>query len=240
MLINNPPLLRWASRKRFYRILMRSCIILPLFGVAVCLVLGGCATSNPTRGPDTGLVDSLRTANQRLARQLRTVHDSLRFYDDIYAGQYWRDRRRLHNRIDRLRYELTRCREGGRTVSTFRTDALFEPASATLTAAGKARLDSLVGRLQEQFSEQTLRIEGHTDDVPIGSSLRDKYPSNWELSAARAGAVLRYLTGSQDLAPERFTLVGYGPTRPVARNSTAAGRRKNRRVRIAVLPEEPR
>lgn len=218
---------------------MRSYVIVGLLGLAICLSLGGCATSNPARDDGAQIEDSLRTVNQRLERQLRTMRDSLRFYDDIYAGQYWRDRRRLHNRIDRLHYNLALCREGGRTVATFPTDALFEPASAVLTDAGQGRLDSLAGRLQEQFGERTLRIEGYTDDVPIGPSLQDKYPSNWELSAARAGAVLRYLTDAKGLAPEQFTLVGYGPTHPVARNSTEAGRRKNRRVRIAVLPKAP-
>jgi chemotaxis protein MotB len=71
----------------------------------------------------------------------------------------------------------------------------------------------------------------------VGPSLRDKYPSNWELSSARAGAVLRYLTEERGLSTDRFEMAGFGAARPVATNETAAGRRRNRRVRVSVLPE---
>jgi len=200
---------------------------------------GACATSEPAaRSERRARLDSLRAANDRLHRELRVAYDSLEFFDDIYAGQYWRDRRRLNERIDRLRFRLARYADGGRTVRTYRAGALFEPASATLTKAGRARLDSLARRLRRNpLAGRRFRIEGHTDDVPVGPSLRDKYPSNWELSSARAGAVLRYLTEERGLSTDRFEMAGFGAARPVATNETAAGRRRNRRVRVSVLPE---
>lgn len=77
-----------------------------------------------------------------------------------------------------------------------------------------------------------MRIEGHTDNVPIRTP---RYPSNWELSTARAVNVLRYFTEQENLHASRFSAVGYGDTQPVASNDTAEGRAKNRRVALILL-----
>jgi len=77
-----------------------------------------------------------------------------------------------------------------------------------------------------------VRVEGHTDSRPIHTY---QFPSNWELSAARATNVLRYLSESIGISPERLSAVGYGPYKPVADNNTQAGMSKNRRVEIIVL-----
>lgn len=204
--------------------------------------LGGCAPSSRvvqesgTNPQET--IDSLQTVNDSLHSQLVTLRDSMQFYDDIFSGQYYRDRRRLLSRIDRLRYYVSLYRDGGTTVRTLLADDLFEPASATLTTAGKERVAQVAEVLQQKYPERAFRIEGYTDNVPVGPSLREKYPSNWELSAARASAVLRELINAHDLQADRFSVVGYGPLHPQAENDTRAGRRQNRRVRIAVLPEE--
>jgi len=80
-----------------------------------------------------------------------------------------------------------------------------------------------------------IRVEGHTDNVPMNSSL---YRSNWDLSAARAANVVRLLTGGTSIPPERMIAVGYGEYRPIADNSTEEGRAKNRRIDIIVLSEK--
>lgn len=77
-----------------------------------------------------------------------------------------------------------------------------------------------------------IRIEGHTDNLPIHNA---RYPSNWELSTARATTVIRYLIEELGFAPDRLSAAGYGEYRPVADNSTAEGRARNRRVDIVVL-----
>jgi len=80
-----------------------------------------------------------------------------------------------------------------------------------------------------------IRVEGHTDNVPMNSS---QYRSNWELSATRAANVVRLLTSGTSIPPDRMIAVGYGEYRPIADNSTEEGRAKNRRIDIIVLSEK--
>ncbi len=78
--------------------------------------------------------------------------------------------------------------------------------------------------------DNPIQVEGYTDNIPINSS---RYPTNWELSSARASAIVKVLA-SQGVAPERLAAVGYGEYQPVAPNTTAEGRAQNRRVTIMV------
>ncbi|MFP3471258.1 OmpA family protein, partial [Micrococcus sp. SIMBA_144] len=71
-----------------------------------------------------------------------------------------------------------------------------------------------------------VKVEGHTDNRPIDTY---RFPSNWELSSARASSVIRYLTRTENLDPTRFIAVGYGDTRPIAPNDTSENLQKNRR-----------
>ena len=75
-------------------------------------------------------------------------------------------------------------------------------------------------------------MEGHADNVEIGPSLKSRYPSNWELSKARASGVVRYLVEKGGLDSARLSSVGYGDSRPTATNAIEEGRTKNRRVEI--------
>ncbi len=81
-----------------------------------------------------------------------------------------------------------------------------------------------------------LRVEGHTDNVPIRTA---RYQSNWELSTARASAVVMFMVGTGALEPERLSAAGYGEFHPRAENSTAAGRSRNRRVDVVILGPTP-
>ena len=101
---------------------------------------------------------------------------------------------------------------------------LFAPASAALSAMGIGLLDELAALLQTL--PYSLSVEGHSDNVPIQTV---RYPSNWELSSARAAAVTRALI-EKGIAPERIRAIGYGDTRPRDDNGSAAGRARNRRV----------
>jgi len=80
-----------------------------------------------------------------------------------------------------------------------------------------------------------LRVEGHTDDLPTNTVA---YPTNWELSVARATAIARYLIDYGGIAPSRIQVVGYGPYRPIADNATAEGRAKNRRADIVIIYDD--
>ncbi len=152
---------------------------------------------------------------------------------------------KLREENDQLRQQLEQAREDaaapqrGETVTVLSTDVNFKSGSADLTNKGVEELKSVAQRIQQEFPDRTVRIEGHTDSRPIGPQLEDKYPSNWELSAARAARVARHFQWTHDMNPDRFEVVGFGAQHPVATNETAEGRRKNRRVRVAVLRRPP-
>ncbi len=112
------------------------------------------------------------------------------------------------------------------------TDLLFASGSSALNAEVLPVIDQL-GEVLTQFDNR-LRVEGHTDDRPIHTSI---FPSNWELSAARAGTVVRRLRDG-GIAPERLSVVGYGEFHPVDDNTTLEGRQRNRRVTIVILAAE--
>lgn len=103
---------------------------------------------------------------------------------------------------------------------------MFDPAGTTILPESHAILSRLSEFLAKLPGE--VRVEGHSDATPISTAL---FPSNWELSAARAGAVARYFQ-ERGVAPDRLAATGYGEHRPIADNATAAGRRQNRRVEV--------
>ena len=112
-------------------------------------------------------------------------------------------------------------------------EILFELGSATLKP-GIDKILGRIGRIIKLFS-CTVRVEGHTDDQPIHTVL---YPSNWELSSARAVSVIRYFVNEMRIDPNRFIAVGCGEHRPLLPNIEEANRKKNRRVEIFLNWEE--
>lgn len=209
-----------------------------LIGLAVALAtLTGCAALPPSDSSSAQAhLDSLRSENATLRARLRQLDDSLQLRDDVATGQYDRDRRVLQDRMNRLSYEARTLRDGGRTVRVLSADSLFEPSTATLTSGGEKRLRAVRSHLQAAYPSRTVRVEGHANDTPLSDELQNQFPTNWELAAARATTVVRHLIATSDLDPGQFLAVSYGATDPVASNETARGRRRNRRVRIAVLP----
>lgn len=111
--------------------------------------------------------------------------------------------------------------------------ATFASASADLTDDGKSILDQIWG-VAQQYPNRLVLIEGHADSRQISSSYQWKYPSNWELSSARAHSVLHYLINSQSADPQRLAAVGYGENDPIADNSSPEGMAQNRRVVITI------
>lgn len=124
--------------------------------------------------------------------------------------------------------------EGRGLVLTILDDTvLFEPGQATLQSAGLSILDLVTSSLLNAGHD--VAIEGHTDSRPISTS---RYPSNWELSTARATSVLRYML-LQGFDPARISASGYADTRPVAANDTPEGQAANRRVEIVIVSDIP-
>lgn len=117
-------------------------------------------------------------------------------------------------------------------IIRFNNDSLFKSGSAALTPSAKLKLDQVGTIIAKKFILHYMRIEGHTDNQKITSSI---YPSNWELSSARASAIIRYYIDRFGFMPSLFTAVGFADTRPLVDNKTAAGRQKNRRVDVLIL-----
>jgi chemotaxis protein MotB len=121
----------------------------------------------------------------------------------------------------------------GRLKITLVNSLMFSDGGWDLTDDGKQTLDKIVPMLKSAASGH-IQVDGFTDNIPIGMALRRTFGSNWQLSSARADAVVQYLT-AQGVDGDMLVAAGYGETRPVAPNTTAAGRARNRRIEISLV-----
>ncbi|MFH1957320.1 MAG: OmpA family protein [bacterium] len=112
---------------------------------------------------------------------------------------------------------------------------MFPLGEAEVRKEGKQVLNR-VGNILKNIKDKQIRIEGHTDNVPIGPKLRGKYPTNWELSTARATNIARYLIDKVGIDSIFISVAGYADTKPIDTNDTVEGRTKNRRIEIALIP----
>ena len=113
---------------------------------------------------------------------------------------------------------------------------LFDSGKAEVKPEGLVVLQKVIDILKE-VKDKAIRIEGHTDNVQITGELTRKYPTNWELSAARAINVTRYLQ-QQGIDPALLSAVAYGEFKPVAPNDSEEGKARNRRIEIMLVPRE--
>ena len=114
---------------------------------------------------------------------------------------------------------------------------LFDSGEAILKPEGESILLQ-VAKVLAQYPNRPIHVIGHTDNVPIRVGSRGRHASNWELSTARATSAVRYLSEKAGVDVRRLAAVGYGEFHPVADNSTAEGRARNRRIALVVMPEE--
>ena len=112
---------------------------------------------------------------------------------------------------------------------------LFPSGEDEITDEGRKVLKR-VGDVLFQVKDKTFRIEGHTDNVPPGKSLKGRFPSNWELSTARATNVVRFLQESAGIDPATLEAIGMGEYHPIASNNSTKGRSQNRRIEIILFP----
>jgi flagellar motor protein MotB len=109
----------------------------------------------------------------------------------------------------------------------------FDSGKATLKPGGKEVLKK-VGAVIKGLTDKVVRVEGHTDNVPIAKPLRAIYPTNWELSAARATTVVRFLQDSAGVPPTMLMAAAFSEYQPLAPNDTPENKQKNRRIEIAL------
>lgn len=120
-------------------------------------------------------------------------------------------------------------------VIRFPDEALFDSGKADIKPEARETLTFLGELLNtEEFADSAIRVEGHTDNIPINTF---RFPTNWELSTTRATNVLKFFVNEGNLEPNRLAASGYGEYYPLASNDTREGRARNRRVDVVILSE---
>ena len=152
--------------------------------------------------------------------QLRQTHDDLQKALAVY--------------ITAKKIKLLAMQTG--VIVLLQEDVLFATGSADLNQSG----EEVLAEISKELNEIPFQVvvAGHTDNVPIGPSLAKRYPSNWDLAAARASRVAR-LIESQGVDKGRLVVVSFGSNDPVASNETAEGRTENRRIELRLRPVVP-
>ena len=177
----------------------------------------------------------LRAADGRIQEQARTIAASNANVDDLTGRlvDLGRFRSEFLARLGAVLGDRDNVRVvGDRFV--FQAEVLFDSGSADLGAAGRAQLSKLaasINQIEPQMPpdmEWFVRVDGHTDNVPIQSG---RFASNWDLSLARALAVVRYLV-SQGVPPERLSANGFGEYQPLDAADTPEAHRRNRRIEL--------
>ncbi|HEY6010832.1 MAG TPA: OmpA family protein [Nitrospirota bacterium] len=150
------------------------------------------------------------------------------------ATQTYQDlQKKLEKEIQEGQVQLKEMKD--RLTMTMVDKIIFPSGSAEISKDGKKVLDKVVSILKD-VHDKRIQVEGHTDNVPIVSVLKKRFPTNWELSTARATEVVRYLQEAGGLDPHLLSATGYSEFQPVAPNDDDEGKHKNRRIEIVLLP----
>jgi chemotaxis protein MotB len=159
------------------------------------------------------------------AEQTEKLEKATQTYQDLQA--------KLEQEIRDGKIQISEMKN--RLTVTMVDKILFPSGSAEVSNEGKLVLDKVIPVLKD-IKDKRIQVEGHTDNVQILSAIKAKYPTNWELSAARATQVVRYLQDDGGIDPQLLSATGYSEYQPVAPNDTAEGKAKNRRIEIVLLP----
>ncbi len=172
--------------------------------------------------------DSIRMAADSLESERDALKkaqaDAVSHYDAL-VSQLSQEVKQGHLQIKRYKNMLT---------VDVADQIFFASGSADIKESGKAVLKK-VGKALAPYPDKIIRVVGHTDDVPLTKARQKLFPTNWELSVARATHVVRFLQDQCKIDPERLVAAGRGPYQPVASNTSSEGRQKNRRIEIMLL-----
>lgn len=124
--------------------------------------------------------------------------------------------------------------EGSRLTIRLANQILFRSGEARLREDSRPALEAVAALLTNELAAYPIAVEGHTDNVPISDSIRARFPSNWDLSAARAASAVRFLEAEAGISPARLSVTGYADTRPIAPNDTPEGQARNRRIEFVI------
>ena len=178
-----------------------------LCGLLLTTAVVGCQQENNSAATTAAQMDSLRTVNETLQREIASLEASI---------------------------AASPASDPEPEGVTLDPPVYFPSGSAWLTDRGRETLDAHAERIKGRYENRDFRIKGYTDSRPIGPSLKDTYPSNWYLSAQRAAAVAHYLDTEHQIRTQTLEIGAYGPQVPVASNETPEGRQRNRRVEIVI------
>lgn len=163
-------------------------------------------------------------ASAALAKREHELAKMQSTYDELVSD--------LESEVSSGQIEIQRLREGLRlNVSD---EVLFASGSAELDARGQEVLIKVAAQLVPL--KDAIHVRGHTDDRKIGGALAQRFPTNWELAAARAARVVRLLE-TKGVSPKRLSAISLGPNDPVAPNDSAENRARNRRIEILLIPK---
>ena len=170
--------------------------------------------------------DSLRARSQELEKQKEAELQKLKAtYDELVSS--------LKGEIEAGEIQIRRMKD--RLSVNLVEKILFDSGKADLKGSGVEVLRK-VGVQLARIKDKRIQIEGHTDDVPIGGRLQERFPTNWELSAGRALAVVHFLQDQVGIDPVKLSGAGYGEYQPAASNESVEGKASNRRIEIVLLP----
>ena len=213
---------------------MKARFALVIFSISVFL-LSGCAYIEKARR--TGELEaenaSLRNRIAQLQKEKTRVHEE----KDKELSELEQAKRELEESLKKeigdYKAKLQMTERG--LVITFLSEVFFDSGKDIIKADGKLSLDKVAEVLKRDVPNSQVAVEGHTDDDPIKYS---GWKSNWELSSARALAVVHYLIDDCKVEPQRLSANGYGEYHPAAPNDTPQNKQKNRRVEIVILPSK--
>jgi chemotaxis protein MotB len=233
--------------------------VLTVFAAAGCVTQGEFDKMQGEKNQEIASLQSSRSALEQQVRNLESQRASLEKQTDSLTkekdsltqqvaaleaqrAQLQASEKQSEARYDKLRADLSeevnkgqlqvRQLKGMLTVDVAE-QLFFDSGRATLKDTGKQVLQKVAESLKG-YEDKAIRIVGHTDNVPISGGLQKVFPSNWELSAARATTVVRFLQDA-GIAPERLVATGRAEYAPVAPNDSAEGRQKNRRIEITLI-----
>lgn len=176
-------------------------------------------------------IDQLTADGNELQQQLEAERQAREARLAEVQGTYDELVGKLEEEIQRGEVKISELK-GKLTVNVV-DKILFDSGKAELKVEG-IRVLQQIGDILKSAVDKNIQVEGHTDNVPIRGTLAQKYPTNWELSTARATTVLHFLQDKASIPGERLSAVGYGEYHPIATNGTAEGRAKNRRIQIVL------
>ncbi len=164
-----------------------------------------------------------KSERQALFQEKTQLEGKTKEYEDMVGS--------LQKEIDAGNVKISQMSD--RLTVNLLDKVLFPSGSTKIEKGGEDALGKIADVIKN-YADKRVVIEGHTDNVPVGGALKTKYPTNWELSAARATTVARFLA-EKGVDPKRMAAIGFGEYRPVNSNDTPEGRKTNRRIEISLL-----